>query len=86
MRLTGRDEHKLKIIEEYLKAQQLWRNPSQELSFTGDILELDLQSVQPSISGPKRPHDRVTVAGQKEEFGQLLTNPTGFKGYGMKPE
>lgn len=86
LKLTGRDEHKLKTIESYLKSNNLWRNPEEKLSFTGDILELELSSVQPSISGPKRPHDRVSIADQKKEWSELLTNKVGFKGYGMAPE
>lgn len=51
--------------------------------FSGAIMELDLGKVEPSISGPKRPHDRVSISDQKKEWSTLLTNPTGFKGYGI---
>ena len=47
-------------------------------------MHLDLSSVQPSVSGPKRPHDRVNLAEMKRDFTSCLTNKVGFKGYGLK--
>ena len=47
LRLTGRDSHKLKTIEGYAKENLLWRNPNQALTFTGNVLELDLGAVEP---------------------------------------
>jgi aconitate hydratase len=46
-------------------------------------MELDLSSVQPSLAGPKRPHDRVNLADMKTDFTTSLTNKVGFKGYGL---
>ena len=46
-------------------------------------MELDLSSVKPSLSGPKRPHDRVELAKMKEDFNSCLSAPVGFKGYGL---
>jgi len=62
LRLTGRDEHKLKTIEAYLKENNLWRDPKEPINFTGESLELDLSTVEACISGPKRPHDRVAIS------------------------
>ncbi|EGR29895.1 hypothetical protein IMG5_146680 [Ichthyophthirius multifiliis] len=87
MKLTGRDDHKIKTIENYLREQQLFRtNETKEPVYTGDVLDLDLGSVEPCISGPKRPQDRVTVKDQKTEFQQILTNKVGFKGYGLNSD
>lgn len=47
------------------------------------VYELDLSTVVPSMSGPKRPHDRVAVESMKEDFGQCLVNPVGFKGFNV---
>lgn len=47
-------------------------------------MQLDLSNVQPSLSGPKRPHDRVDLKSMKSDFTSSLTNPVGFKGYGLK--
>jgi len=46
-------------------------------------MHLDLGSVQPSLSGPKRPHDRVTFANMKNDFNSCMTNKVGFKGFGF---
>ena len=49
-------------------------------------MELDLSSVVSSLSGPKRPHDRVNMTSMQKDFTACLTNKTGFKGYGLTPE
>jgi aconitate hydratase len=49
-------------------------------------MELDLSSVLPSLSGPKRPHDRVNMKDMKTDFTATLTNKVGFKGYDLAPE
>ncbi len=51
--------------------------------YSGAVMELDLASVQPSLSGPKRPHDRVDMSNMKKDFTTALTNKVGFKGYGL---
>lgn len=51
--------------------------------FTGQSLELDLGTVQPSLSGPKRPHDRVDLKNMKKDWNFSLTNKVGFKGFGV---
>jgi len=51
--------------------------------YSGDIMELDLASVQPSLSGPKRPHDRVDMANLPKDFKTGLTAKVGFKGFGL---
>lgn len=50
------------------------------------IVELDLSTVAPSVSGPKRPHDRVSVSVMKQDFTDCLNNKVGFKGFGIPPE
>lgn len=55
----------------------------QDPVFSGEVIELDLGSVQPSLSGPKRPHDRVNLSDMKTDFTTALTNKVGFKGYGL---
>lgn len=54
--------------------------------YSGEIMHLDLGSVQPSLSGPKRPHDRVDLTDMKRDFTTSLTNKVGFKGYGLPQE
>jgi aconitate hydratase len=72
LRLTGRSEEQLKLVESYAKAQGLWHDPSAEPRYS-ERLELDLSTVVPSIAGPKRPQDRVELAAAKESFRGALT-------------
>ena len=54
--------------------------------YSGEVMTLDLGAVQPSLSGPKRPHDRVDMKELKSDFTKGLTEKISFKGYGLKPE
>ncbi|WP_435527973.1 aconitate hydratase [Microbacterium aurantiacum] len=67
LRLTGRDEQTVALVEAYAKAQSLWHDPSRELVFS-EYLELDLSTVVPSIAGPKRPQDRILLSEAKAQF------------------
>ncbi|HEY1991194.1 MAG TPA: aconitate hydratase AcnA, partial [Gammaproteobacteria bacterium] len=67
LRLTGRGEDEIKLVEAYAKAQGMWRNEGQEAEYT-DVLELDLSSIQPSLAGPKRPQDRVLLGDMPKNF------------------
>lgn len=60
MRLTGRSEEQVALVEAYAKAQGMWRQPGDEPVFTS-ILALDMSSVEASLAGPKRPQDRVAL-------------------------
>lgn len=71
MRLTGRDETLLELVEAYSKAQGTWRDDSVEPVFT-DTLELDMSKVEPSLAGPKRPQDRVSLSGLDSAFTLLM--------------
>ncbi len=55
-----------------------------DLTFTS-VLELDLSTVEPSVAGPKRPHDFVTIKDLKADWNKCLTAEVGFKGFGIKP-
>ncbi len=72
LRLTGRSEEQLALVEAYAKAQGLWHDPSVEPRFS-ERLELDLSTVVPSIAGPKRPQDRVSLSDAKQSFRGALT-------------
>ncbi|XP_034484357.1 cytoplasmic aconitate hydratase [Drosophila innubila] len=88
MKKTNRSEEKIDIIREYLKATQQLRNYSEEAQdpkFTQSIT-LDLSTVVTSVSGPKRPHDRVSVSNMPEDFKSCLSSPVGFKGFAIAPD
>ncbi|HEX7350089.1 aconitate hydratase AcnA [Brachybacterium sp.] len=71
MRLTGRSEEQLALVEAYAKRQGLWHDPSKEAAYS-EYLELDLSTVVPSIAGPKRPQDRIVLTEAKESFREVL--------------
>lgn len=89
LNLIGTDEHRVKMIVQYLKAQGLYRTYDGSVpdpDYSGDIMELDLATVKPSLSGPKRPHDKVDMDNMKNDFEACLTNPVGFKGFGLQQD
>jgi len=69
LRLTGRDEKSVALVEAYAKQQTLWHDPAIEPAFS-EYLELDLGTVVPSIAGPKRPQDRILLSRAKEQFSE----------------
>ena len=75
LRLTGRSEEQVALVETYAKAQGLWHNPDAAPRFSEE-LELDLATVVPSIAGPKRPQDRIALRDSKSAFEKHL--PTYF--------
>jgi aconitate hydratase len=86
LRATGRPEAVLDRVERYYRAQGLLREPrSPEPRFT-TLLELDMDTVEPSLAGPKRPHDRVALGAVKEGFQRALTAPVKEDGFGLAAE
>ena len=83
MRLTGREDEAILGVEEYCKAQGLWYDVNDaEKSYTA-LLELDLDTVQPALAGPKRPQDRVDLTDMKSHFIESLTAELGHQGHGL---
>ena len=76
LRLTGRPEARVDLVERYAKAQGLWREPGNGPEF--DVaLELDLATVEPSLAGPRRPQDRVALAGLGDNFRGAFPQTVG---------
>jgi aconitate hydratase len=71
LKLTGRKASELALVEAYAKRQGIWHDPSLTPRYS-EKLELDLASVVPSIAGPKRPQDRVSLTDAKDSFGKVL--------------
>ncbi len=67
LKLTGRSAKQLALVEAYAKEQGLWHDPSRESAYS-EYLELDLSTVVPSIAGPKRPQDRISLVDSKDSF------------------
>ncbi|MDN6371735.1 MAG: aconitate hydratase [Brevibacterium aurantiacum] len=75
LRLTGRSEHQIRLVETYAREQGLWHNPDQVPDYS-QVLELDLSTVTPSIAGPKRPQDRIPLAVSQRAVRGLLAGQT----------
>ena len=71
LRLTGRSEERVRLVETYTKAQGMWHDPARKPVYS-EYLELDLSTVVPSIAGPKRPQDRIVLSRAKESFQEVL--------------
>ena len=73
LRLTGRSEEQVALVEAYTKEQGLWHDPSVDVEYS-EYLELDLSTVVPSIAGPKRPQDRILLSDSKSQFKSDIKN------------
>ncbi|MCW4464476.1 aconitate hydratase AcnA [Glutamicibacter sp. MNS18] len=73
LRLTGRSQENIDLVEAYAKEQGMWHDPNREIRFS-EYLELDLSTVVPSIAGPKRPQDRIELSSAKEQFRKDIHN------------
>jgi len=88
LKLTGRSDETVSMIEAYLRANNMfvdYNEPQAERVYSS-YLELDLTSVEPCVSGPKRPHDRVPVKEMKADWHACLDNKIGFKGFAVPKE
>jgi aconitate hydratase len=83
LRMTGRTEESVALVKEYYEAQGLFGVPrAGEIDYT-KVLELDLDSIVPSVAGPKRPQDRIDVPDLKSRFSALLEMPVAEGGFGL---
>ena len=73
LKFTGRDDEQIALVEAYAKEQGLWHDPDAEPRYS-EKLELDLADVVPSLAGPKRPQDRVSLSDAKEAFRSALSD------------
>src|SRR3546814_20534145 len=68
LRLSGRSEKQIALVEAYARAQGLWHEPGQPEAIYSSTIGLDMSEVQPSLAGPKRPQDRVLLSDMKANF------------------
>ena len=73
LEFTGRDPHRIRLVEAYAREQGMWREAGMEDPVFTDMLELDMKDVMPSIAGPKRPQDRVLLSDASKAFLEYLT-------------
>src|SRR3970282_840878 len=86
MKMPGPPKEVLARTKAYMRAQGLFHEPGMPEPEYTDMLELDLESVVPSLAGPKRPQDRVPMSELKETFSKALTAPVRERGFELKPE
>eukprot|EP00922_Rhytidocystis_sp_ex-Travisia-forbesii_P043785 GHVS01065303.1.p1 GENE.GHVS01065303.1~~GHVS01065303.1.p1 ORF type:complete len:904 (-),score=107.71 GHVS01065303.1:532-3243(-) len=87
LKQSGRTAGHLELVEAYFKAQGLFVTYEQhnkvEPTYSGELMVLELSSVEPCLSGPKRPHDHVLLKNMKTDFRSCLSAKVGFKGFGL---
>jgi aconitate hydratase len=83
LRRTGRSPAEIELVERYAKEQGLFRTKATPDPVFSDTLELELQTVEPSLAGPKRPHDRVALSAMKSAFQKALVAPVKERGFGL---
>ena len=83
LKLTGRAEEQIELIELYCREQSLFRTDNSPDPVYTDTLELDMSSVEPSIAGPKRPQDRISLINSKSKFIEVLQAPIKDGGFGL---
>ena len=83
MRLTGRDEKQIKVVETYCKENGLFYSPENEDPAYNDVVEIDLSAIEPNLSGPKRPQDLIPLSQMKQSFHDAINAPMGNQGFGM---
>ena len=85
LRMTGRSNDEVDLVERYTKEQGLFRESGSAAPEFTDTLELDISRVESSLAGPKRPHDRVPMSLMKEDFRDHLTRPAKERGFELPP-
>ncbi|WP_375583151.1 aconitate hydratase AcnA [Cyclobacterium xiamenense] len=76
MSRTNRSQEQIELVEAYTKANMLWRANEDEINYS-TVVELDLGTVEPTVSGPKRPQDKILMREFKDQFGKLLKEVHG---------
>jgi aconitate hydratase len=85
LRLTGRDDQRIALVEAYMKEQGLFHSASSPDPEFSERLELDLATVRPSVAGPRRPQDRVDLSGLKASFAEALPSLLPARGATDRP-
>ncbi|WP_281413772.1 aconitate hydratase AcnA [Ornithinibacillus massiliensis] len=83
LRLTGRSEEHIKLVEKYCKENDLWYSPEVTDPEYTEVVEINLSELEPNLSGPKRPQDLIPLSKMKEEFNKAITAPQGNQGFGL---
>ncbi|MBM7650113.1 aconitate hydratase [Bacillus ectoiniformans] len=83
MRLTGREESHIKVVEQYLKENDMFFTPENEEPVYTDVVEINLAEIEPNLSGPKRPQDLIPLSNMQKAFQTSVSAPEGNQGFGL---
>ncbi|RLQ96169.1 aconitate hydratase AcnA [Falsibacillus albus] len=83
LRLTGRDETHIRMVEQYLKENNMFFTPDKEDPTYTDVVEINLSEIEANLSGPKRPQDLIPLSSMKDSFHKAVTAPAGNQGFGL---
>ncbi|WP_188455608.1 aconitate hydratase AcnA [Virgibacillus oceani] len=83
LRLTGRSEDHIALVEKYCKENDLWYSSDQADPEYTQLVEINLSELEPNLSGPKRPQDLIALSNMKKEFNKAVTAPAGNQGLGL---
>ncbi|SHN17468.1 aconitate hydratase AcnA [Gracilibacillus kekensis] len=83
LRLTGRSEEQIALVEKYCKENSLWYSPDQADADFTELVEINLSELEPNLSGPKRPQDLIPLSNMKKSFNEAITAPAGNQGFGL---
>ena len=83
LRLTGRSDEQIELVKTYLEENNMFFTADKDEPDYTDVVELDLATVEASLSGPKRPQDLIFLSDMKEEFEKSVTAPAGNQGHGF---
>lgn len=86
LRLTGRDEEQVRVVEEYCKANDLFYFADSEDPIYTDLVEIDLNTIETNLSGPKRPQDLIPLSSMKNSFHKAVVAPVGTQGLGFNEQ
>src|SRR5690625_5011042 len=84
LRLTGRKEEQIELVEKYCKENDLWYDADQKDHEYTETVEINLSELEPNLAGPKRPHDLIPLSDMKKEFNKAITAPIGNQGFGLE--
>ncbi|MBS4199082.1 aconitate hydratase AcnA [Bacillus sp. FJAT-49732] len=85
LRLTGRPEEQIELVEKYLKENDMFFSVDKEDPVYKDIVELNLSEIEANLSGPKRPQDLIPLSKMQSAFKEALQAPVGNQGFGLEP-
>ena len=86
LRLTGRDEEQIRVVEEYCKANGLFYTADSKDPIYTDLVEIDLNTIESNLSGPKRPQDLIPLSDMKDAFHKAVVAPVGTQGLGFNEQ